>query len=380
MKIPQLDLKAQLPSLREELIRAITDVIDSTQYIMGPSIAELEQAVARYTGVKHGIGVSSGTDALLLSLMALDIGPDDIVITTPYSFFATAGAAARLQARLMFADIDPRTYNLDPGRTIDLIEGLSEKERAQVKAIIPVHLYGQAADIVPLLEVTALSGIPIIEDCAQAIGARYSRDGDVVRAGSLGLACCYSFFPSKNLGGIGDAGMVVTDDDDFADKLRIMRVHGARPKYYHHLIGGNFRLDTIQAAALLVKLPFLDRWHRERQEAAAYYDQHLNGIPGLTCPQLTYPREWHIYNQYIINVPDRDGLKSYLAKRDVSTAIYYPVPLHLQPCFDYLNYRKGDFPVAEEAAERTLALPIYPEISHEQQDYIIGAIRAYSNA
>lgn len=377
MKIPQLDLKAQLVGIREEMLEAITRVVDSTQYIMGPQVAELEQKVAEYVGVKYGIGVASGTDALLVSLMALGVGQGDRVITTPYSFFATAGVIARLGAIPLFADIDPESYNLDPDSLKKVVEALSSEERSTVKAIIPVHLYGQSADMDPIMEVSREFGIPVIEDCAQAIGARYLFQGKEVRVGSIGKAGCFSFFPSKNLGGMGDGGMVVTDDDQFADMVRLLRVHGARPKYYHHFIGGNFRLDTLQAAILLVKLPHLETWHQGRRRVAQLYDLKLADIPQVKTPKAIWGREFHIYNQYIISVERRDELVKHLEANGIATAIYYPVPFHLQPCFSYLGYKEGDFPHSEYAARHTLALPIYPELTETQIDYIVEVIRAF---
>ncbi len=380
MKISQLDIKAQLAPIRDEIVKAMTDVVDSTQYIMGPQVGELEKQIAAYVGAKHAIGVASGTDALLVSLMALDLQPEDIVVTTPYSFFATAGVVSRMRARPVFADIDRDSYNLDPKLTHKAIAGLPAADRKRVKAILPVHLYGQSADMGPLMDVANEFGAAVIEDGAQAIGAGYDYKGKSAKVGSIGLAGCFSFFPSKNLGGLGDGGMVTCNDDKFADQVRILRVHGAKPKYYHSFIGGNFRLDTLQAAALLVKLPHLDGWHAGRQARATYYDQKLSGIPGLITPPIAYKRDYHIYNQYIISVPRRDELQNFLGEKGISTAIYYPVPFHLQPCFQYLGYKKGDFPNSEWAADTTLALPIYPELTSEQQDYITQAIREFYDA
>jgi dTDP-4-amino-4,6-dideoxygalactose transaminase len=379
MKISQLDLKAQLATIRDDLVKAMTEVVDSTQYILGPQVTQLEKEVAAYVGVKHGIGVASGTDALLVSLMALDIQPDDIVITTPYSFFATAGVVSRLHARPMFADIDRESYNLDPKLTRKAIEALPAADRKRVKAILPVHLYGQSADMEPLMEISKEFNAPIIEDGAQAIGARYDYHGKPSRVGAIGLAGCFSFFPSKNLGGLGDGGMVVTNDDAFADQVRILRVHGAKPKYYHSFIGGNFRIDTLQAAALLVKLPHLENWHAGRRARADYYNKGLGGMKSVICPRTVFNPEYHIYNQYVISVPRRDELMEFLGAKGISTAIYYPVPFHIQPCFQYLGHKKGDFPVSEFAAETTLALPIYPELTNDQQDYVISVVREFYN-
>jgi len=380
MKITQLDLKAQLPSIREELLHSLTVVVDSTQYILGPQVAELEKQVAAYCGVRFGIGVASGTDALLVSLMALDVGPDDLVLTTPYSFFATAGVISRVHAKPLFADIDPESYNLDPQQVRQLLTGMSHADRKRVRAMMPVHLYGQSAEMGPLMDIADEFGIKVVEDCAQAIGARYDFRGKPARVGAMGLCGCFSFFPSKNLGGLGDGGMVVTDDEAFADQVRILRVHGAKPVYFHSFIGGNFRLDTLQAAALLVKLPHLEEWHRGRQDRADYFDKGLTGVPGVGLPKIASRREYHIYNQYIIAADRRNELKEFLAGKGISTAIYYPVPFHLQPCFEYLGYKQGDFPASERAAATTLAIPIYPELTAEQQDYIIGSIREFYQA
>ncbi len=376
MKVPLLDLKAQLEQIRDELQTAVTDVLESTRYIMGPQVTELERQIAAYCEADYAVGVSSGTDALLVALMALDIQPGDLVLTTPYSFFATAGVVARLHAVPVFVDIDPKTYNLDP---VALKRWFTDnpEQIARVKAIIPVHLYGQCADMDPVLALAAEHKIPVIEDAAQAIGARYPSEGGLKKAGSMGLMGCFSFFPSKNLGGIGDGGMVTTNDGELAEKLINLRNHGSHPKYYHALIGGNFRLDPIQAAALLVKLKYLDQWHTARQHNAAYYDEHLNQ-PGMQTPIIAYRREYHIYNQYILSVPHkRDELRKYLNENEIGHEVYYPVPFHLQECFRYLGYERGAFPHSEYAAEHTIALPIYPELSEEQQAYVVEKIRKF---
>lgn len=376
MKVPLLDLKAQLKQIHDELQTAVTDVLESTRYIMGPQVTELEKQIAAYCETGYAVGVSSGTDALLVALMALDIQPGDLVLTTPYSFFATAGVVARLHAVPVFVDIDPKTYNLDP---VALKRWFNDnpEQIARVKAIIPVHLYGQCADMDPILVLAAEHRIPVIEDAAQAIGARYPSEGGPKKAGSMGLMGCFSFFPSKNLGGIGDGGMVTTNDGELAEKLIKLRNHGSHPKYYHALIGGNFRLDPIQAAALLVKLKYLDQWHTARQQNAAYYDEHLN-LPGMQTPVIAYRREYHIYNQYILSVPGkRDELREYLNENKIGHEVYYPVPFHLQECFRYLGYERGAFPHSEYAAEHTIALPIYPELSEEQQAYVVEKIRKF---
>ncbi len=376
MKVPLLDLDAQLEGLREEIHGAAAEVIDSTRYIMGPVMEELEQRIAAYVDAEHGISVSSGTDALLVSLMALGVGEGDLVLTTPYSFFATAGTVARLGAEPVFVDIEPETYNMSAAAAAEWFDQNATRAD-RVKAIMPVHLYGQCAEMDPILALARERGIPVIEDAAQAIGASYPSAEGERRAGSMGLVGCFSFFPSKNLGGVGDGGMVVTSDGKLAETLRCLRNHGAEPKYHHSMIGGNFRLDAIQAAVLLVKLPHLDSWHRMRRENAAYYDEHLR-LEGLANPAIAYDRSRHIYNQYVILVPDRrDGLRKYLTEAGIGNEVYYPVPFHLQECFAQLGYEKGDFPASERAADRTLALPIYPELTREMQDYVIETILAF---
>ncbi|MFA4838846.1 MAG: DegT/DnrJ/EryC1/StrS family aminotransferase [Candidatus Neomarinimicrobiota bacterium] len=376
MKIPLLDLNAQLATIRPELKNAIDRVIESTHYIMGPEVADLEQKIADYSGAKYGIGVSSGTDALLVALMALDIRPGDLVVTTPYSFFATAGVVSRLKATPVFVDIDPETYNIDPLKLCEWFDQNPDKIN-KVKAIIPVHLYGQCADMDPILEVADRYGIAVIEDGAQAIGSQYPSKTGVRRVGSMGKMGCFSFFPSKNLGGVGDGGMVVSNDSVLSEKLVKLRNHGSHPKYFHSMIGGNFRLDTIQAAVLLVKFPHLESWSRARQVHASYYDAQLN-IPEVKTPTVAYRREFHIYNQYILSVAEkRDELRKWLSENQIGNEVYYPVPFHLQECFNDLGYRKGDFPHSEYAAEHTIALPVYPELTKEMQDYVIEKIKAF---
>lgn len=373
MKVPLLDLNAQLQTIEKDVKAAVNEVIDSTRYIMGPKVEELEAKIAEYAGAKYATGVSSGTDALLVSLMALNIGPGDIVITAPFSFFATAGVIARLGATPAFVDIDPDTYNLSPDALRHWF-GTNKGKIDKVKAIIPVHLYGQCADMDPILEIAGEYNIPVVEDAAQAIGARYPSKTGTKKAGTMGTMGCFSFFPSKNLGAMGDGGMVVTNDAGINEKLKKLRNHGAEPKYYHAMIGGNFRLDPIQAAILLVKLPHLDKWHLMRQENAAYYDRNLN-IEGVKNPTVTYKREFHIYNQYVISVMEqRDELRKFLTENNIGTEIYYPVPFHKQECFRYLGYKSGDFPNSEYAAVHTIALPIYPELRIEMQDYVIEKI------
>jgi len=373
VKVPLLDLNAQLKTIEKEVKDAVNEVIDSTRYIMGPKVEELEAKIAEYVGARYATGVSSGTDALLISLMALDIGPGDIVITTPFSFFATAGVIARLSATPVFVDIDPDTYNLSPDALRHWF-GVNKEKIGRVKAIIPVHLYGQCVDMGPILSIAGEYNIPVIEDAAQAIGARYPSQSGTKKAGAMGTMGCFSFFPSKNLGAMGDGGMVVTNDADIDEKLKKLRNHGAKPKYYHAQIGGNFRLDPIQAAILLVKLPHLDKWHSMRQKNAAYYDENLN-VKGIKKPVIAYKREFHIYNQYVVSVMEqRDNLRKLLAENSIGTEIYYPVPFHEQECFRYLGYKSGDFSNSEYAATHTIALPIYPELTTEMQDYVIEKI------
>jgi dTDP-4-amino-4,6-dideoxygalactose transaminase len=375
MKIPLLDLKAQYAAIRDEIRKSLDEVLESQYFILGPKVEELEKRVAAYSGAKFGVGVSSGTDALLVALMALDIGDGDEVITTPFTFFATAGVIARLRAKPVFVDIDPVTFNIDPAK----IERAVTKK---TKAVIPVHLFGQCADMDPIMAVAKKHGLRVIEDAAQTIGAEYKGR----KAGTIGRLGIFSFFPSKNLGGIGDGGMVIMNDKALFDKIRMLRVHGMEPKYFHSTIGGNFRLDAIQAAALNVKLKYLDRWSQGRRDNAAYYDGRFEeaGLikKGLiTIPKAIYrdggDRNFHIYNQYTIRARERDRLAAFLKERTIGMDIYYPVPLHLQECFRDLGYAKGDLPVAEEAASAVLSLPVYPELTDAQKDYVVGTIAEF---
>ena len=367
--VPLLDLKAQYAALRDEIRPAVDRVLESQQCINGPEVAQLEKDMARYSGAKHCVGVSSGTDAILLSLMALDVGAGDEVVTTPYTFFATAGCIARVGARSVFVDIDPATFNIDPSRI----------ERAitpRTKAIIPVHLFGQCADMDPILDVARKHNLPVIEDAAQAIGSEYKGR----RAGSMGTVGCFSFFPSKNLGAVGDAGAVTTNDDALARRLVKLRGHGAEVKYFHDEVGGNFRLDTIHAAVLSVKLRYLDQWTAGRQANAAFYTKAIQADPTLrsviTPPPVVQSR--HIFNQYVIRTRDREGLKDFLKVRQVGTEVYYPVPMHLQKCFADLGYCKGDFPHSEDAALTTMALPIYPELTEPQKQHVVDSLAAFA--
>lgn len=366
MSVPLLDLNAQYREIATSLEREVTDVLRSGRYIKGPRVEKLEEELADYCDCRKAVGCASGSDALLLALMVLDVGPGDEVITTPYSFFATAGSIARLGARPVFVDIEPKTCNIDP----DLIgAALTGKSRA----ILPVHLYGQCADMEPILKLAEEKSIPVIEDAAQAIGAFYKGK----KAGSLGTVGCFSFFPSKNLGGAGDGGFMTTNDESLAEQLVILREHGAKPKYYHSVIGINSRLDAIQAAVLSVKLPHLEKWHEGRRRNAGYYNQKLSDLPLI----LPYVRDdcVSVFNQYVIRTTRRDDLREHLKTREIGNEIYYPVPLHLQECFADLGYREGDFPEAEKAARETLAIPIYPQLNEEQLNEVVTAIREFFN-
>ncbi|PWM28864.1 MAG: transcriptional regulator [Verrucomicrobia bacterium] len=369
MKVPLLDLKAQYAGLREETLKAVSEVLESQYFIGGACVSKLEEAVAAYSGTSHAVGVSSGTDALLVSLMSagvcrspLDEGPAPEVIVPAYTFFATAGSVWRAGAKPVFADIDADTYNIDP-------ESAKSKLTELTRAIIPVHLYGQCADMKPISDFAKAAGLFVIEDAAQSIGARQNG----VCAGNFGDCACLSFFPSKNLGGLGDGGMVLTNSEDFARRVREMRNHGMEPKYFHKRVGGNFRLDAIQAAGLLVKLACLDEWGRMRRANAAVYDEAFAKIDEIKTPAIR-PENYSIYNQYVISVPNRDEVLSRLRAADIGCEIYYPLPLHMQECFAPLGYREGDFPNSEYAAKHTLALPIYPELSREQLDYVAGEV------
>jgi dTDP-4-amino-4,6-dideoxygalactose transaminase len=381
--VPLLDLKAQYAPLRDEIEAAIREVCDSQYFVMGPKVTELEEKIAKYSHAGFGIGVSSGTDALLVALMALDVGPLDEVITSTFSFFATGGVVSRLRARPVFCDIDPETYNLDPTSVRRFLEteckngpdGLvNKKTGGRVRVLIPVHLFGQMADMQALMAIAKEYDLRVIEDAAQAIG---SEDADGRRAGSIGDIGCFSFFPSKNLGAFGDGGMCVANDAELAAKLGVLRLHGGKPKYYHAMIGGNFRLDAIQAAILLVKLKYLDDWSAGRQANAARYDaMFAEQAPHIGTPTVRKGVR-HIYNQYTLRIADREGLRAHLTQKGVGTEIYYPVPLHLQKCFASLGYKAGDCPVAEAAANSVLAIPIYPELNVEQQQYVVDACAAF---
>lgn len=391
MNVPLLDLKAQYQTLKNELDHALLRVAESQYFILGPDVNELEKNMSEFLGVKHAIGVSSGTDALLIALMATDIKPGDEVIVPTYSFFATAGVVSRLNAVPIFADVDPVTFNLDPN---DIEKRITPK----TKAIVPVHLYGQSADMEPIMAIAQKHNLKVIEDGAQSISAQY-KDGR--GTGTIGDIGCYSFFPSKNLGCFGDGGLVVTNDDALGERLKILRVHGGKPKYYHKTIGGNFRLDAIQAAVLNVKLPHLNSWSEGRRKNAELYTKYfmeaglaeeegktaLDENNKVLLPKPIYKNDgllnYHIYNQYVIRVDDRDGLIKHLKENEIGSEIYYPVPFHKQECFQYLmadpntKMTMNDYPVADYAADHSLALPVYPELKEEQIKFVVDTIKNY---
>ncbi len=368
--VPALDLKAQYQSIRDEIDEVIRGVVESQHFVLGPEVSGFESEAARYCRVSHAIGCASGSDALLLPLMAWGIGPGDEVVTSPYTFFATGGAIARLGAKPVFVDIRPDSYNIDPER----IEGAITP---RTKAIVPIHLYGQSADMDPILDIARKHGLKVLEDAAQAIGAGYK--GHAV--GTMGDASAFSFYPSKNLGAFGDAGMVTTNDEAVAKQVARLRVHGMEPKYHHHELGFNSRLDAIQAAVLRVKLRHLPDWTAARRDAAERYnglfeEYRLGEVVGLPAEK---PGRFHVYNQYVIRVPEaaRDPLRAHLAERKIGTEIYYPIPLHLQVCFASLGYKPGDFPASEAAANQTIALPMYPELAEDSQRHVVASIAEY---
>lgn len=369
MNVPLLDLQAQFASLRDDLHRAVARVLESQRFVLGDEVRDLESSIAAYCQTKHAIGCASGSDALLLALMALDVKAGDEVITTPFSFFATASSITRLGARPVFVDIDPQNYNLDVSRVADAIT-------PRTRAIMPVHLYGQCAQMDPLLELSRRHAIPIVEDAAQAIGA--TDNGR--RAGSMGVIGCFSFYPTKNLGGAGDGGILTTSDDEIAQRLRRLRAHGGATEYEHEEVGINSRLDELQAAVLRVKLPSLERWSDERAKRAAIYSELLSQAD-LSFPLITpQVREdgRHIFHQYVIRAPgNRDALMEHLKSRGVGSKVYYPIPLHRQECFSYLGYTEGEFSESEKAARETMALPAYPELTEEQQVYVVAAIKSF---
>ena len=387
MNVPMLDLKAQYASIKDEVNEKVLGVLSGQNFILGAEVSALEEEIAAYSGVRFAVGVSSGSDALIISLMALGIGSGDAVATTPFTFFATAGAIARLGAKTVFCDIDPVTYNIDPSSLEEVLLKLQKARRlGRVKGLIPVHLYGQVADMDPIMKLAAKYDLRVIEDAAQAIGSEYPGRKGVRRAGAIGTLGTLSFYPSKNLGGYGDGGMVLTDNARLAEKLKMLRVHGGIGKYYYKFLGGNFRLDALQAAILRVKYRHLDDWQHRRRERAAYYDQKFSaaGLAGtrlLQTPVAVYrasgAQNFHTYHQYVIRTKERDKLQAHLKAKGVGTSVFYPLSLHEQECFSDLGYKRGDFPVSERAAKEVLALPIYPELATEQQDYIVDSIKEF---
>jgi dTDP-4-amino-4,6-dideoxygalactose transaminase len=371
--VPALDLKAQYATIRDEIEPVVRSVLESQYFILGPEVGHFEAEAARYCGVRRAVGCASGSDALLLPLMARDIGPGDEVVTTPYTFFATGGAIWRLGARPVFVDIEPDTFNIDASKIEAAIT-------SKTKAIIPVHLYGQCADMDPIREIARRHGLFVLEDAAQAIGAGYNG----VPAGGLGDAAAFSFYPSKNLGGFGDAGMVTSNDPEHAQRVARLRVHGMEPKYHHHEVGFNSRIDAFQAAILRVKLRHLDAWTAGRRAVAENYRALFAefGIDEAATLPVELPGRFHVYNQFVIRVPAaiRDDLRARMAERKIGTEIYYPIPLHLQVCFASLGHAEGDFPASEEAARQTIALPMYPELTEAAQRHVVGSIAAYYRA
>ncbi len=375
MKVPLLDLKKQYKLIKKDVLKVTEEIYESQIFIQGHHVVNLEKELTYYCHTKYGLGVSSGTDALLIALMAAGIGSGDIVITTPYTFFATAGSISRLGARPLFVDINPETYNISPEGIAKKIDSMGNNDRSCLKAIMPVHLYGQCADMDPILEIAGANSLTVIEDAAQAIGAEYKGR----RAGEMGDFGCFSFFPSKNLGAFGDGGFVTVNSESHYKTLTILRNHGASPKYYHSLIGGNFRLDALQAAIVSIKLKHLDRWTKARQDNAAVYRDLFSeaGLDGKIILPVEKENR-HIYNQFVIRIPhNRDKLRAFLEDSGIGTEVYYPIPLHLQKCFLSLNYRQNDFPESERAALQTLALPIYPELSRTQQEYVVDKIKDF---
>jgi len=389
MKVPFLDLKRQFETVRDEVLPSLQAVLESQSFILGEEVEKLEKEISDYCEVPYAVGVASGSDAILLSIMALELKPGDGVVTTPFTFFATAGSISRLGCIPFFVDIDQRTFNMDPERLRELLEihcTVDRKDRPRhrerdiaIQAVLPVHLFGQSADMDPILELCRKYNLRVIEDAAQAIGSLYrpTLERPARPAGAMGETGCFSFYPSKNLGAFGDGGMLISQDRDLAETIRILRNHGSRPKYYHRLIGLNSRLDALQAAVLRVKLRHLDQWSEARRQNAARYDRLLQDMNdedlGISLPFTEYENR-HIFNQYVIRVQGRDKLKEYLQNNGIGTEIYYPLPLHLQECYQHLGYREGDFPVSEESSRTVLALPIFPEITLEEQHYVVEKI------
>ena len=367
-KVQLLDLSKQYAVLKNEIHDAINRVLDSQRFILGPEVTKLEADCAAYTDAKFGIGLSSGSDALIIALMVLGIKEGDEVITTPYTFFATVGAIHRVGAKAVLVDIDPKDYNIDPAK-------IEKAITSKTKAIIPVHLYGQSADMKAIMAIAKKHNLKVIEDAAQAIGTEFQGK----RVGTIGDIGCFSFFPSKNLGAYGDGGLCTTNDPAMAEKLQIFRAHGSKPKYFHKYVGGNFRIDAIQAAILNVKLKYLDSWTTARLENAKTYDKLFDqaGLKSKVTTPWVRPGDRHIYNQYVISVDNRDGLKKYLGDNGIETEIYYPLPMHMQECFQYLGYKEGDFPVSEKSAKNTLAIPVYPELPREELEYVVETISKF---
>lgn len=387
MEVPFLDLKIQYKNIKQELDRKIQEVVSSQSFILGSEVDALEKEIADYCGVQNGIGVSSGTDGLIAALMALGIGHEDIVITTPFTFFATAGVIARLGATALFCDIEPKTFNIDPKKLEDvLVSAGKSRSRSRIKAVVPVHLYGQCANMAAILNLTKTYDLPVVEDGAQAIGAEYPFPDETKRANGMGDMGIFSFYPTKNLGAYGDAGMIMTDRQDLAERLRLLRDHGAKNRYFHEFVGGNFRMDALQAGVLRVKLRHLDDWITQRKANAAGYDRLFtrSGLIAqgyIQTPEPVYKNRdvgnYHTYHQYVIRAKNRDKLQVHLRKKGVGSIIYYPLALHLQECFSHFGYKQGDFPVAERVSEEVLALPIYPELSSDQLEYVVECIKAF---
>jgi dTDP-4-amino-4,6-dideoxygalactose transaminase len=387
MKVPFVDLQSQNNSIKREIEKKIQEVVVSQSFILGAEVEALESEIADYCGVDFGIAVSSGTDGLLASLMALEVGNEDIVITAPFTFFATVGVIARLGGKALFCDIDPETWNMDPEKLDDSLKSaFADSSKMRPKAIIPVHVFGQCADMNPILSIADAHHLPVVEDGAQAIGAEYPHRSGQKKANGMGDLGVFSFYPTKNLGAFGDAGMIMTNHEDLAKKLKLLRVHGAKDRYYHEFVGGNFRMDALQAGVLRVKLKHLDDWIEKRKGKAADYDR-LFDQSGLVAegyvqtPKPVYRdsgvRHYHTYHQYVIRARNRDKLQIFLREKGIATVIFYPLALHLQQCFSHFGYRPGDFPEAEKATAEVLALPIYPELDLAQQEYILSCIKDF---
>jgi dTDP-4-amino-4,6-dideoxygalactose transaminase len=387
MNVPFLDLKAQYRTIKGEIDKKISDVVESQQFVLGREVEALEKELADYSGTRFGVGVSSGTDALIITLMALGVERDDAVLTTPFTFFSTAGAIVRLGATPVFCDIQRNSFNIDPYK----IEGVLVKQRkvrqdSKIKVLLPVHLFGQCAEMSPILELAERYELCVVEDAAQSVGAEYAFPDGIKKAGAMGDAGILSFYPSKNLGAYGDGGMVLANNRKLAHRMKLLRVHGSEDRYFHKVVGGNFRLDAIQAAVLRVKLKYLDEWQQKRREKAAHYDKlfaesSLLNRSALHLPEASYSKtvlkHHHTFYQYVIRAQQRDELKAFLSDKGIGTAVYYPLPLHLQKCFVSLGYRSGDFPESELAASEVLALPIYPELTREQQEYVVTCIQEF---